>query len=65
MTYTLRRYQSYQEYLDDEDLSSEGNYRLLSTPAQYRRGYRNVSRRRRKSLVSKCFAVERPIMGIC
>ena len=31
MTYTLRRYQSYQEYLDDDDLSPDGNYRLLST----------------------------------
>ncbi len=31
MTYTPTRYQSYQEYLDDEDLSPEGNYRLLST----------------------------------
>ena len=31
MTYTLRRYQSYQEYLDDENLSPDGNYRLLST----------------------------------
>ncbi len=35
MTYTLTthqsRYQSYQEYLDDEQLSSERNYRLLST----------------------------------
>lgn len=35
MTYTATtpqiRYQSYQEYLDDEQLSSERNYRLLST----------------------------------
>ena len=31
MTYTLKRYQSYQEYLDAEELSPEGNYRLLST----------------------------------
>ena len=32
MTYTLRRYQSYQEYLNDDQLSSaEQNYRLLST----------------------------------
>ncbi|MGC1309820.1 MAG: Uma2 family endonuclease [Phormidesmis sp.] len=31
MTYTLRRYQSYQEYLDDDHLHHEGNYRLLST----------------------------------
>lgn len=31
MTYTLRRYQTYQEYLDDEALSPDGNYRLLST----------------------------------
>ncbi|MEO1387363.1 MAG: Uma2 family endonuclease [Cyanobacteria bacterium J06634_6] len=31
MTYALTRYKSYQEYLDDESLSSEGNYRLLST----------------------------------
>ena len=35
MTYTLTthqtKYQSYQEYLDDEQLSSERNYRLLST----------------------------------
>jgi Uma2 family endonuclease len=31
MTYTVRRYQSYQEYLDDENLYSEKNYRLLST----------------------------------
>lgn len=31
MTYTLRRYQSYQEYLDDDALSPDGHYRLLST----------------------------------
>ncbi len=31
MTYTPTRYQSYQDYLQDEDLSPEGNYRLLST----------------------------------
>lgn len=31
MTYTQTRYKSYQEYLDDESLSSERNYRLLST----------------------------------
>ena len=31
MTYALTRYKSYQEYLDDESLSSERNYRLLST----------------------------------
>lgn len=31
MTYTIRRYQSYQEYLEDETLSNERNYRLLST----------------------------------
>lgn len=31
MTYTLPRYQSYQEYLDDDQLHPEGNYRLLST----------------------------------
>ncbi|MGB3299768.1 MAG: Uma2 family endonuclease [Phormidesmis sp.] len=31
MAYTLSRYQSYQEYLDDESLSPDGNYRLLST----------------------------------
>lgn len=31
MTYTLRRYQSYQEYLDDDQLQPEQNYRLLST----------------------------------
>ncbi len=31
MTYTLPRYQSYQEYLDDGQLHLEGNYRLLST----------------------------------
>ena len=31
MTYTLRRYQSYQEYLDDDQLHHERNYRLLST----------------------------------
>ena len=31
MTYALTRYKSYQEYLDDESLSPEGNYRLLST----------------------------------
>lgn len=31
MTYTLRRYQSYQEYLDDDQLHPESNYRLLST----------------------------------
>ncbi|MEM9947334.1 MAG: Uma2 family endonuclease [Cyanobacteria bacterium P01_D01_bin.36] len=31
MTYTLRRYQSYQEYLDDDQLQPERNYRLLST----------------------------------
>lgn len=30
MTYALTRYKSYQEYLDDESLSPEGNYRLLS-----------------------------------
>ena len=35
MTYApvqnLARYKSYQEYLDDESLSPDGNYRLLST----------------------------------
>lgn len=31
MTYTPTRYKSYQEYLDDESLSTEVNYRLLST----------------------------------
>ena len=31
MTYTPTRYKSYQEYLDDESLSTEINYRLLST----------------------------------
>lgn len=31
MTYKLRRYQSYQEYLDDEGLHHENNYRLLDT----------------------------------
>jgi Uma2 family endonuclease len=31
MTYTVRRYQSYQEYLDDDQLQAEKNYRLLST----------------------------------
>ena len=31
MTYALTRYKSYQEYLDDESLSPDGNYRLLST----------------------------------
>ena len=31
MTYTPVRYRSYQEYLDDEQLNPEGNYRLLST----------------------------------
>lgn len=30
MTYTLRRYQSYQDYLDDDQLDPEKNYRLLS-----------------------------------
>lgn len=31
MTYTPVRYRSYQEYLDDEQLGPDGNYRLLST----------------------------------
>lgn len=31
MTYALTRYKSYQEYLDDDGLSAERNYRLLST----------------------------------
>ncbi len=31
MTYALTRYKSYQEYLDDETLSPNGNYRLLDT----------------------------------
>jgi Uma2 family endonuclease len=31
MTYTRTLYQSYQDYLEDEDLSPDGNYRLLST----------------------------------
>ena len=31
MTYTLRRYKSYQAYLDDEQLQHEKSYRLLST----------------------------------
>ena len=31
MTYTLKKYKSYQEYLDAEELSPEGDYRLLST----------------------------------
>ena len=31
MTYTLKRYQSYEEYLNDDDLSNERNHRLLDT----------------------------------
>ncbi len=31
MTYTLHRYKSYQEYLEDEQLNPERNYRLLDT----------------------------------
>ena len=31
MTYTPVRYRSYQEYLDDEQLNPDGNYRLLDT----------------------------------
>lgn len=31
MTYTPIRYRSYQEYLDDDQLNPDGNYRLLST----------------------------------
>ncbi len=31
MTYSLTRYKSYQEYLNDDSLSPDGNYRLLST----------------------------------
>lgn len=31
MTYTIKRYKSYQEYLDAEELSPDGDYRLLST----------------------------------
>ena len=31
MTYTPIRYRSYQEYLDDDRLNPDGNYRLLST----------------------------------
>ncbi len=31
MTYALTRYKSYQEYLDDDSLSPDGNYRFLST----------------------------------
>ncbi len=31
MTYTLPRYRSYQDYLDDEQLYGEKDYRLLST----------------------------------
>jgi Uma2 family endonuclease len=31
MTYTPTRYQSYQDYLEDEDISPDDNYRLLST----------------------------------
>ena len=31
MTYALTRYKNYQEYLDDESLSPDGNYRLLTT----------------------------------
>ncbi|PZO16593.1 MAG: hypothetical protein DCF25_12230 [Leptolyngbya foveolarum] len=32
MTYTIRRYRSYQEYLDDGELQAESkNYRLLDT----------------------------------
>jgi len=31
MTYTIKRYQTFQEYLDAEELSEEKNYRLLST----------------------------------
>ena len=31
MTYTIRRYKSYQEYLDDDELHAENNYRLLDT----------------------------------
>ncbi len=31
MTYTPLRYRNYREYLDDDQLSPDGNYRLLST----------------------------------
>lgn len=31
MTYTIRHYQSYQEYSDDDQLQPEHDYRLLST----------------------------------
>ena len=31
MTYTPLRYRNYQEYLDDDQLGPDGNYRLLST----------------------------------
>ncbi|MEM6599561.1 MAG: Uma2 family endonuclease [Cyanobacteria bacterium P01_C01_bin.69] len=31
MTYTLKRYQTFQEYLNAEELSEERNYRLLNT----------------------------------
>ena len=31
MTYTLRRYKRYQEYLDDDQLHHDNNYRLLDT----------------------------------
>ncbi len=31
MTYTLKRYQTFREYLNAEELSEERNYRLLST----------------------------------
>ncbi len=31
MTYTLKRYQSLEEFFNDEDLRPNGNYRLLST----------------------------------
>ena len=31
MTYTIRRYKSYQEYLDDDELQPNRNYRLLDT----------------------------------
>ena len=31
MTYTIKRYKSFQEYLDDDELSDDKDYRLLST----------------------------------
>ena len=31
MTYTVKKYKSFQEYLEDDELSPDGRYRLLST----------------------------------